>query len=72
MDVGAKKRKVTPCYWESQPQGCTKPHCAFLHQQPKDPVKQGDYYPSTPQSSNLIVLSLYLQRCQQTNLPSQD
>merc|ERR1719431_2201856 len=40
MDIGAKKRKVTPCYWETQPQGCNKPHCAFLHQQPKDPVKQ--------------------------------
>ena len=31
---------MTQCYWETQPQGCTKPHCPFLHQQPKDPVKQ--------------------------------
>ena len=31
---------MTQCYWESQPQGCSKPHCPFLHQQPKDPVKQ--------------------------------
>jgi len=40
LEVGNKKRNVTQCYWETQPQGCTKPHCAFLHQQPKDPVSQ--------------------------------
>ena len=40
LEVSTKKRNVTSCYWESQPQGCSKPHCPFLHQKPKDPVKQ--------------------------------
>ena len=26
---------MTKCYWETQPQGCAKPHCPFLHQYPK-------------------------------------
>lgn len=30
-----KNRKVIPCYWESQPGGCLKPHCPFLHQTSK-------------------------------------
>ncbi|KRT79396.1 hypothetical protein AMK59_8204 [Oryctes borbonicus] len=30
-----KNRKVIPCYWETQPGGCLKPHCPFLHQNPK-------------------------------------
>ena len=39
-----KKRTVERCYWESQPTGCLKPHCPFLHeaikeQQPYDPEK---------------------------------
>lgn len=24
-----------PCYFESQPQGCLKPHCPFFHQKPR-------------------------------------
>ncbi|XP_013414326.1 zinc finger CCCH domain-containing protein 11A isoform X2 [Lingula anatina] len=31
-----KKRSSMPCYWESQPGGCQKPHCAFQHTQPRD------------------------------------
>ncbi|KAK3924176.1 Zinc finger CCCH domain-containing protein 11A [Frankliniella fusca] len=27
-----KKRKEIPCYWERQPGGCRKAHCAFKHQ----------------------------------------
>nr|XP_022912839.1 zinc finger CCCH domain-containing protein 11A-like isoform X2 [Onthophagus taurus] len=27
-----KNRKAIPCYWETQPGGCLKPHCPFLHQ----------------------------------------
>ncbi|XP_050294055.1 zinc finger CCCH domain-containing protein 11A-like isoform X2 [Anthonomus grandis grandis] len=27
-----KNRKAIPCYWESQPVGCLKPHCPFMHQ----------------------------------------
>jgi hypothetical protein len=30
-----KNRKAIPCYWESQPGGCLKPHCPFLHQNAK-------------------------------------
>ena len=26
---------MIPCYYESQPGGCTKPMCPFLHTQPK-------------------------------------
>ena len=36
MDLD-KKRNVIPCYWERQPSGCTKPHCPFLHDSPKEP-----------------------------------
>ena len=35
-----KDRSTIPCYWESQPGGCTKPHCVFKHQRDKT-------YPST-------------------------
>ena len=39
-----KKRTTERCYWESQPTGCLKPHCPFLHEaatkvQPYDPEK---------------------------------
>ncbi|XP_023013977.2 uncharacterized protein isoform X3 [Leptinotarsa decemlineata] len=30
-----KNRKAIPCYWESQPVGCLKAHCPFLHQNPR-------------------------------------
>lgn len=30
-----KNRKAIPCYWESQPVGCLKEHCPFLHQHPR-------------------------------------
>jgi len=32
-----KNRKSIPCYWESQPGGCKKPHCPFMHSTPKTP-----------------------------------
>merc|ERR1712113_706860 len=37
-------RTTERCYWESQPTGCLKPHCPFLHEaaikvQPYDPEK---------------------------------
>lgn len=31
-----KNRKVIPCYWETQPGGCLKPHCPFQHKTPKE------------------------------------
>ncbi|XP_028261435.1 zinc finger CCCH domain-containing protein 11A isoform X2 [Parambassis ranga] len=30
-----KNRKEIPCYWENQPAGCKKPHCAFFHEKPR-------------------------------------
>ncbi|KAA0707724.1 Zinc finger CCCH domain-containing protein 11A [Triplophysa tibetana] len=30
-----KKRKEIACYWETQPGGCQKPHCAFNHKKPR-------------------------------------
>ncbi|XP_061542859.1 zinc finger CCCH domain-containing protein 11A isoform X3 [Phycodurus eques] len=30
-----KKRKEIPCYWETHPAGCQKPHCAFFHEKPR-------------------------------------
>ncbi|XP_056629671.1 zinc finger CCCH domain-containing protein 11A-like [Diorhabda sublineata] len=30
-----KNRKAIPCYWESQPMGCLKAHCPFMHQNPR-------------------------------------
>ncbi|XP_048878482.1 zinc finger CCCH domain-containing protein 11A isoform X2 [Brienomyrus brachyistius] len=30
-----KKRSEIPCYWENQPAGCQKPHCAFHHEKPR-------------------------------------
>ncbi|XP_044734761.1 zinc finger CCCH domain-containing protein 11A-like isoform X2 [Chrysoperla carnea] len=33
-----KNRKAIPCYWETQPSGCRKPHCPFQHKNPREPV----------------------------------
>ncbi|XP_075952812.1 zinc finger CCCH domain-containing protein 11A isoform X3 [Anarhichas minor] len=30
-----KNRKEECCYWENQPAGCQKPHCAFFHERPR-------------------------------------
>ena len=57
MDVAQMNRNKTKCYWESQPTGCKKPHCPFLHDKPKDPypeaVTQILENPAPPQ--NIIV-----------------
>lgn len=29
-----KNRSQTPCFWETQPGGCQKPHCVFFHRKP--------------------------------------
>ncbi|GIY22704.1 zinc finger CCCH domain-containing protein 11A [Caerostris darwini] len=31
-------RSTIPCYWENQPDGCRKPHCAFLHKRLRNGV----------------------------------
>lgn len=46
-----KNRKAIPCYWESQPVGCLKEHCPFLHQLPRPSVES-----STKSSGNLTFL----------------
>ena len=40
MDVAQMNRNKTKCYWESQPTGCKKPHCPFLHDKPKEPYPE--------------------------------
>ncbi|XP_073682005.1 zinc finger CCCH domain-containing protein 11A isoform X2 [Garra rufa] len=37
-----KNRKEIACYWENQPAGCQKPHCAFHHEKPR--VIDGIYF----------------------------
>ncbi|CAN9512167.1 unnamed protein product [Ophioblennius macclurei] len=39
-----KNRKEIPCYWEKQPAGCQKPHCAFFHEKPR--FNEGVFIPS--------------------------
>ncbi|XP_033217937.1 zinc finger CCCH domain-containing protein 11A-like isoform X2 [Belonocnema kinseyi] len=42
-----KNRKSIACYWETQPSGCMKPHCPFLHRNERPgiesstPINQG-------------------------------
>lgn len=36
-----KNRKEIACYWENQPAGCQKPHCAFHHEKPR--IINGNY-----------------------------
>lgn len=38
-----KNRKEIPCYWEKQPAGCQKPHCAFFHEKPR--YNEGEFIP---------------------------
>ncbi|KAK6321116.1 hypothetical protein J4Q44_G00080920 [Coregonus suidteri] len=38
-----KNRKEMACYWENQPAGCQKPHCAFHHEKPR--FIDGKYVP---------------------------
>lgn len=35
-----KNRKAIPCYWETQPSGCRKPHCPFQHKNPREVVPE--------------------------------
>lgn len=42
MDI-KKNRKEIQCYWENQPGGCQKSHCAFYHEKPR--VLDGLYVP---------------------------
>ena len=58
-----KKRNVMNCYWETQPSGCLKPHCPFLHDKPKEePPYEPEtvaivprVVPSSPASGTIIV-----------------
>ncbi|XP_015515503.2 uncharacterized protein LOC107221125 isoform X1 [Neodiprion lecontei] len=33
-----KNRKSIACYWETQPGGCRKPHCCFMHKNARGPA----------------------------------
>ncbi|KAK3536858.1 hypothetical protein QTP86_027021 [Hemibagrus guttatus] len=63
-----KKRKEIPCYWENQPGGCQKFHCAFHHEKPrlidglfvapdKGPVLRKDKEEETPQDDHVLSAS---------------
>lgn len=39
MYTSQRQRSVIPCYWESQADGCLKPHCPFLHSKPRPEPK---------------------------------
>ncbi|KAJ7999518.1 hypothetical protein DPEC_G00195260 [Dallia pectoralis] len=45
-----KNRKEIACYWENQPAGCQKPHCAFHHEKPR--FIDGQYVP--PNKSSVL------------------
>lgn len=45
-----KNRKEIACYWENQPAGCQKPHCAFHHEKPR--LIDGQYVP--PNKSSVL------------------
>lgn len=42
-----ERRSRTQCYWESQPSGCLKPFCPFLHTKPR-PNEQSNTSTSVP------------------------
>uniref|UniRef100_A0A8C7JI96 C3H1-type domain-containing protein n=1 Tax=Oncorhynchus kisutch TaxID=8019 RepID=A0A8C7JI96_ONCKI len=44
-----KNRKEIACYWENQPAGCQKPHCAFHHEKPR--LIDGQYVPPNKSSA---------------------
>ena len=48
-------RKFTPCYWESQPGGCQKPHCPFLHEKSREQHPEAVNAP--PQPGNKIFVN---------------
>ena len=54
-----KDRSQIPCFWESQPAGCKKPYCPFLHENPKDPYEPetvaANIIPSPPIGGKIIV-----------------
>ncbi|XP_060713491.1 zinc finger CCCH domain-containing protein 11A isoform X1 [Tachysurus vachellii] len=63
-----KNRKEIPCYWENQPGGCQKFHCAFHHEKPrlidglfvapdKGTVVKKDKEEETPQDDHVSSVS---------------
>lgn len=53
-----KDRSGTPCWFETQPQGCKKPHCVFQHSKPRQNVTlenlQNDLILPTTDSFSII------------------
>ncbi len=57
-----KDRSSTPCWFETQPQGCRKPHCVFQHSKPRHNVTAESspsnlILPTTDYTPNLTVES---------------
>ena len=38
LSPSQRQRSHIPCYWETQPMGCLKPHCPFKHSKPRPPL----------------------------------
>ncbi|KOB66737.1 Zinc finger CCCH domain-containing protein 11A [Operophtera brumata] len=49
-----KNRKQIPCYWETQPGGCRKMHCPFMHKNPE--ARTDGIAPSQPIPMPPVVL----------------
>jgi len=54
-----KNRSRIPCFWEAQPDGCKKPYCPFMHENPKDPydpeMVAANIIPNPPTGGKIIV-----------------
>ena len=66
-----RDRSKIPCFWESQPAGCKKPYCPFMHENPKDPYEPetvaANIIPSPPIGGKIIVNK---KKLDQINLPN--
>lgn len=57
MTTGKDRSRIR-CYWESQPSGCTKPHCPFMHTQvSKDPYIPEAVTPLPASLSGKIIVN---------------
>ncbi|XP_026884211.2 zinc finger CCCH domain-containing protein 11A isoform X2 [Electrophorus electricus] len=61
-----KNRKEIACYWENQPGGCQKPHCAFHHEKPR--IIDGLYVP--PDKGTAVRKEKEEETLQEDHVPS--
>ena len=52
-----KNRTQTPCFWETQPGGCQKPHCVFFHRKPNQAPQRAVAVPTVPVASTSTSLA---------------